>query len=654
MSLKINGSNIGKIKINGNEIKLGKINNNIIFESGKYTLSYSSNTYKFTASSSGNYAIKYANGNTILNDYDSIAGFTSASGSYNSLIDLNIVPSKATKVVLVKDNDIKASINVPSDFEKVTDEPLYRVGLISDTHIDGDGTDTADSINDFKKALTLFANENVDFIAHCGDVTEDNRESDYTAYSNAVVNNTIPIKTIAGNHDNYSSLEHITGNSLYYEYSMNDDIYLFLGSYQANTTNPFSDEELSWLQTKLSTYKNKRVFLFVHYYCDPVGDANNLDNDDLGTTGQALTFRNLMNTYKDNVVYFSGHSHLTYKMQELVSNANVSLASDVMPIRVHIPSTGRPRILSDGSITNEYVGSECSIMDVYSDYIVLKGYDLSINKIMPIAMYKIPFEVINNEPLTSYTIAEKWVDVFNNCGAEGSLTSDNLDVWISNSTVGDDKLLMLDFTLTETHNLKATFEVTGYEGSPNYLYAVITNDDWTSVYQFTLIRNDNNASFTRTINQVLEAGNYQVSMVAYDAMDVGLKCTEFSLSTEIPENLFDLSSYDFPTTQKGLTFDYDNTKKSLTINGENNDDIMFHIPCILKPGNYTFSYTIPMGDEGFFEFSIDNLPETTLDCIDANLVTFTITQDTTELLLHFLPGWIYDNMEISFTLVKND
>lgn len=256
--------------------------------------------------------------------------------------------------------------------------------------------------------------------------------------------------------------------------------------------------------------------------------------------------------------------------------------------------------------------------------------------------------------LLKYTIAEKWVDVYNNCGAEGSLTSDNLDVWISNSTVGDDKLLMLDFTLTETHNLKATFEVTGYEGSPDYLYAIIANDDWTSVYQFTLIRNDNNASFTRTINQVLEAGNYQVSMVAYDAMDVGLKCTEFSLSTEIPENLFDLSSYDFPTTQKGLTFDYDNTKKSLTINGENNDDIMFHIPCVLKPGNYTFSYTIPMGDEGFFEFSIDNLPETTLDCIDANLVTFTITQDTTELLLHFLPGWIYDNMEISFTLVKND
>ena len=43
---------------------------------------------------------------------------------------------------------------------------------------------------------------------------------------------------------------------------------------------------------------------------------------------------------------------------------------------------------------NDYVSSECAIMDVYSNYVVIKGYDLSSNKIMPIAMYKIPFEVI--------------------------------------------------------------------------------------------------------------------------------------------------------------------------------------------------------------------------------------------------------------------
>lgn len=389
--LKINGSNIGQIKINGFNIKLAKINNQVVFGDAKYTLTYSSYTYKFSGIDSGNYSIKYANGNTILEDYDSIVEITGTSGTYNSLINLNIAPKDATKVVLVKDNEIKASINLPSDFEKVIGTPLYSVGLLSDTHIDGDGTDTADSINDLKKALTLFKNKNVSFIAHCGDVTEDNRTSDYTAFSNAISDNTIPLKTIAGNHDSYSKLEEITGNSLYYEHIVGNDVYLFLGAYKTtNRVEPFSTEELSWLETKLSSYTNKRVFLFFHYHCSPVGNANNLDNDSLAKTGQALTFRNLMNTYKNNVIYFSGHSHLTYKLQELVSTANVSLATDEMPIRVHIPSTGRPRILSDGSITHNYVGSECAIMDVYSDYIVIKGYDLSLNKILPIAMYKIP------------------------------------------------------------------------------------------------------------------------------------------------------------------------------------------------------------------------------------------------------------------------
>ena len=393
--LKINGSNIIQIRINGFNINLGKINNQIIFSSADYILTYSSYAYTFYARETGKYSIKYANGDTILNDYDSIIESTNTHGTYNALMNLNIAPKNATKVVLLKDNTIKASINLPSDFEKITDTPLYSVGLISDTHIDGDGTDTADSINDFKKALTLFKNKNVSFIAHCGDVTEDNRTSDYTAISNPIADNTIPLKTIAGNHDSYSKLEEITGNGLYYEHVVGNDVYLFLGAYKTtNRVEPFSTEELSWLETKLSSYTNKRVFLFFHYYCSPVGNTNNLDNDALAKTGQALIFRNLMNTYKNNVIYFSGHSHLTYKLQELAITANVSLATDDMPIRVHIPSTGRPRILSDGTITNNYVGSECAIMDVYSNYVVIKGYDLSSNKIMPIAMYKIPFEVI--------------------------------------------------------------------------------------------------------------------------------------------------------------------------------------------------------------------------------------------------------------------
>lgn len=391
MSIKINSDNIKMIKFNDNEIALAKINNKIIFnKNSNYQLKYSSLKYSFSAPETGTYQLKYANADGILNNYDDIAEFNGNNGTYKGLINLNIAPSEATKVVLVKNNVIKASLSLSTDFEKISDIPLYLVGLISDTHVDGDGTDTAESIDDLRKALELFNNFGVDFIAHCGDVTEDGKSYDYTVYSNAVADNTIPIKAISGNHDLYSTLETVTGNELYYEYIHENDVYLFLGSYTYDTTNPFSNEELTWLATKLEEHKNKRVFLFCHYYCDPVGDANNLDNDSLTTSGQAQTFRDLIKKYKDNVIYFSGHSHFTYKMQELVSNANISLATDVMPRRVHIPSNCRPRVLKDGTITNDYIGSECGVMEVYTDFVVIKGYNLKENKIIPLAMYKIP------------------------------------------------------------------------------------------------------------------------------------------------------------------------------------------------------------------------------------------------------------------------
>lgn len=399
MSLKINSNNITKIKVNGVNIQLAKINGEIVFQfdNATITLTFTDKTIKVISDTTGSYDFYYANDNGIISDYDRLFSFNlkaNVTSSYTYLNSFNIAPYNATKIAVCKSGTTKilSSSLLPSQFlfdSSTYGSKLYSVGLISDTHIDGDGTDNADSINDFKKALTLFSNENVSFIAHCGDVTEDNRDSDYTAYSNIVADNTIPIKTIAGNHDNYSTLQSITGNSLYYEYTPDgtDDIYLFLGSYQYNTTNPFSDEELTWLETKLEQYKNKRVFLFLHYYCDPVGDANNLDNDDLGTTGQASTFRNLMDTYKENVVYFSGHSHLTYKLQEKVSTANINLTTDTLPKRVHIPSTGRPRILTNGTITNDYVGSECAIIDVYENCIVIRGKDLTNNKFLPIANY---------------------------------------------------------------------------------------------------------------------------------------------------------------------------------------------------------------------------------------------------------------------------
>lgn len=265
---------------------------------------------------------------------------------------------------------------------------LYRIGLLSDTHVDGDGDDTAASISDLHHALQFFVDQGIKDVVICGDITEDGRSYDYTAFANVIKDYSLNLLTITGNHDAQVDLTKVTGKDLYYEYKLDDNnICLFIGTIGYDIVNPFEDGELEWLASKLEQYQNKRVFLFCHYYADPVGDVQGITSHGLQYEGQALEFRNLMNTYKDNVIYFSGHSHLSYRLQDYGYNANFSEKTFNMCARVHIPSNGRPRKWVDGSAHSEYIGSECGILNIYDTYIKIQGYDLALNE---------EIELINN------------------------------------------------------------------------------------------------------------------------------------------------------------------------------------------------------------------------------------------------------------------
>lgn len=254
---------------------------------------------------------------------------------------------------------------------------------------------------------------------------------------------------------------------------------------------------------------------------------------------------------------------------------------------------------------------------------------------------------------TNYTIAEEWHG-FTNGTIEGTLTRDNLDVWIT-GTSNDGYLhgIELDFTIEGTHNLKATFEFTGYEGCPRYQTCYIINKDKGSIMsEFTMYFDEAGTNFTRTVNQVLETGRYGLFICSNNNMDFGLKCTEFSLSTEIPQNLFNLNHYNFPITQNGLTIDYDNVKKSLIINGECTSELYLSIPLSIPRANYTFSYQEMQQDLGFY-LALDNAVGGELDGFGTNNATFDIPDTNNQLLFLFEPGYKYYDLELSFNLVKN-
>lgn len=279
--------------------------------------------------------------------------------------------------------------------------------------------------------------------------------------------------------------------------------------------------------------------------------------------------------------------------------------------------------------------------------IKINGHYIKEAKLNGSIVYK-----LKDEETTHYTIDETWSYSVNGT-VDGTLTRDNLDVWVTGTKIEQQlQGVAIEFTTVGTHNLKATFEFTGYEGCPRYQTCYIINIVDGSIYEFTMYFDDAGTSFTRTINQVLESGTYELALGSWNNIDFGLKCTELSLSTEIPQNLFDLSSYSFPITKGGLTFNYDDTNKVLSINGTSNDDFGLYIPLVLTAGNYSFSYLANQSDYGFY-ISIDNSSTTMLDGFGKNNKTFDLTSSPSQLILWFDTGYTYNNLELSFNLVKN-
>lgn len=408
MSLKINNKNIHKIRINNSDISIAKINGEIVFQldDGTITLTFTDKTINVISNKTGIYDFYYANDNGIIEDYDKIVKLAlekNKTRTYTYLNSFNIAPYEATKIAVCESGttNILASSSLPSQFKfdsSTYGSKLYSFGALSDVHIDGDGTDEANASSDLIRALTFF-NSNSSFVCVSGDLckVENSGDDELLMYKNLIDNNaTIPVYESRGNHDcrySITNWESYTGGSLYFEQTYQNDKFIFLGMNAENYGNScFTTEELDWLETKLESYKNQRVFLFFHVFMpNTCGNINNLyPYSSLDTSSSVISrFIELMTTYK-NVIYFSGHSHLEFACQRFGANANIFSDGSTCH-RVHIPSCAKPRkntsgTSSDDTYTN-HGGSEGYLVDVYENAIVLRGIDFINGKYLPIANY---------------------------------------------------------------------------------------------------------------------------------------------------------------------------------------------------------------------------------------------------------------------------
>lgn len=357
---------------------------------------------------------------------------------YSDFIKFNKAPDDADHIG-VYDKNGKKIINVNlGDFKPKLGKKLYSFGLLSDVH-----NKKAPIINDdqdFRNALSFFngttdIKPDVKFTCICGDITENGSEKELTYYNTNISLSNIPVYTTTGNHDcpksgdfNETMWKKYTGCDKLMMFNSNniventDDIFIFFGMNNYNlgdTGNPYLTEDINWLEKTLKDNENKRVFIFTHlFFPDKAGNFNKLYPSGNWLGGKQLERLNRLSELYLNAIWFSGHSHWMWYLQSLPDTVNKTENSDRANIyrsfndnnvptcgwTVHVPSCAKP-IDSTGSNRDDGnesdACSEGAIVDVYDNYIILKGISFKDKsdtiyktKYIPLAYYKLDTDLI--------------------------------------------------------------------------------------------------------------------------------------------------------------------------------------------------------------------------------------------------------------------
>jgi hypothetical protein len=208
------------------------------------------------------------------------------------------------------------------------------------------------------------------------------------------------VYTTTGNHDakgdgvNVTLWKLYTGQDITFEVSRtlangNTDHYLFLGMSYWNFTAAYLESSIKWLEGKLEDYRNERCFVITHlFFPDRAGNMNEVYPSYNWLSGAQLnTLQAMCDRYK-NSIWFSGHSHWKWSLQQYDDLANICRNPE-SGWSVHIPSCAKP-IDSNGTSREDRVAqSEGAVMNVYENHIDILGVDFIDGKYLPISTYRL-------------------------------------------------------------------------------------------------------------------------------------------------------------------------------------------------------------------------------------------------------------------------
>jgi len=354
-------------------------------------------TIKNTGNARAAYEVYWGAGGEKLKNYSAIADFSIKSSTEDTfeMHKYSAIPREAEQL-FISGKRTNIVIDLPKN-KLATGEMIYSFGAGSDLHV---------QYEKIEKALSFLVGQGIDAYVASGDLTQDGTDNEFLDVCDTikrVLGDTIPFYSTKGNHDiNVSNEiwgeEFDTDTPLYYAKEINGETFVFMG--MVAWTNPFAEGALDWLEQLLAEKDGQRVYIFEHLFLmDTVSSLRNTAGAIIYPNGNlmALTdpndirFRALIDQYP-NVFHFSGHSHWIYRMQEYDVNANIYSAGEENGTYVHISGLGTP-LMSDGKTTRETAGADVSegmLVEVYDDYIIIKGVDHYAREFVSYACYIVP------------------------------------------------------------------------------------------------------------------------------------------------------------------------------------------------------------------------------------------------------------------------
>lgn len=318
-------------------------------------------------------------------------------GEYNNFIKQNSAPVGSANI-LVYDSNNKIVGKVRLNKLQLPDLTVkkYSFGVISDVHI---GVSTAE--DDLTNALNYFNKYGCTHVCCSGDVAQNGKISQLETYKSLIHSN---VHTVMGNHEwwgeatgqadpiTIADWERILDKEHNYYFSQGNDVFIMMSMSSADA-DCFTTQQMKWLQGVLEENRNKRCFIFEHlfpYNPNCCGNAYNLYGDDglwrVGTYRAVL--ESLLRHYK-NTILFHGHSHIPFEYQTNVTEYPANYDNYFGIHSIHVPGLARLRKKANNEhgYTQDAAGSQGYVVDVYDDYVIVKGRDFVAGKFLPIAHY---------------------------------------------------------------------------------------------------------------------------------------------------------------------------------------------------------------------------------------------------------------------------